>query len=78
VREVMPSPPDGVHHYRMPDGSSNNILAPQIGRAGAPYAKSVRNLKRLHGIKPDAGQLFDLLMAREKNDFKENPAGISS
>ena len=78
VREVMPSPPDGVHHYRMPDGSSNNILAPQIGRAGAPYAKSVRNLKRLHGIKPDAGQLFDLLMAREKDDFKENPAGISS
>ena len=78
VREEVSSPPDGVHHYRMPDGSSNNILVPHIGRAGAPYAKSVRNLKSLHGVRPDAGQLFDLLMAREKDDFKENPAGISS
>ena len=78
VREEVPSPPNGMHHYRMPDGSSNNILAPHLGRAGAPYAKTVRGSKRLHGVRPDAGQLFDLLMAREEGDFKENPAGISS
>lgn len=78
VREEVPNPPNGIHEYRRPDGSSNNILAPHIGRAGAPYAKSVRRSKNLDGVKPDAEQLFDLLMAREEGDFKENPAGISS
>lgn len=62
----------------MPDGSFNNILEPHLGRAGSPYAKSVRSSKRLHGARPDTGQLFDLFMAREENNFKENPAGISS
>lgn len=62
----------------MPDGSFNNILEPDLGRAGTPYAKTVRNVKRLHGVKPDPGLLFDLLMARGDDTFKENPAGISS
>jgi hypothetical protein len=62
----------------MPDGSFNNVLQPNLGKAGTPYAKSVRNIKRLHGVKPDPGLLFDLLMARGGDTFKENPAGISS
>lgn len=62
----------------MPDGSFNNILEPNLGRAGTPYAKSVKSEKRLHGVKPDPGLLFDLLMARDDNTFQENPAGISS
>lgn len=70
--------PEGMHQYRMPDGSFNNILEPNLGRAGTPYAKTVRSEKRLHGVKPDPGLLFDLLMARGDDDFKENPAGISS
>ncbi|KAI1259137.1 heme peroxidase [Xylariaceae sp. FL1019] len=78
LREVVPQPPNGMHHYRTPDGSCNNILNPDLGKAGTPYAKSVRNSKRLHGVKPDPGLLFDLLMAREDETFKENPAGISS
>ncbi|KAI8944722.1 heme peroxidase [Xylaria longipes] len=78
LREVTPQAPDGLHQYRMPDGSFNNILQPNLGKAGTPYAKSVRNTKRLHGVKPDPGLLFDLLMAREDGGFKENPAGISS
>lgn len=78
LREEVPPAPNGVHHYRMPDGSNNNILQPELGKAGSPYAKSVRNSKHLHGIRPDAGQLFDLLMARDDQSFKENPAGISS
>ncbi|KAI0116392.1 heme peroxidase [Nemania sp. FL0031] len=78
LREIVPQSPDGLHQYRMPDGSFNNILQPNLGKAGTPYAKSVRNTKRLQGVKPDPGLLFDLLMAREEGAFRENPAGISS
>ncbi|WQF78857.1 Putative cytochrome P450, hem peroxidase superfamily, hem peroxidase, animal-type [Colletotrichum destructivum] len=78
LREQVPQAPDGLHHYRMPDGSFNNILEPNLGKAGTPYAKTVRSVKALHGVKPDPGLLFDLLMARDDNSFKENPAGISS
>ncbi|KAF4774550.1 linoleate diol synthase [Colletotrichum scovillei] len=78
LREQVPQAPDGLHHYRSPDGSFNNILEPNLGKAGTPYAKSVRTSKRLHGVKPDPGLLFDLLMARDEGSFKENPAGISS
>ncbi|KAF6789665.1 linoleate diol synthase [Colletotrichum sojae] len=78
LKEQLPLPPDGLHHYRMPDGSYNNILEPNLGKAGTPYAKTVRTVKRLQGVKPDPGLLFDLLMARDDSTFKENPAGISS
>ena len=78
--ETVPTPPNAVLQYRTPDGSYNNILSPDLGRAGTPYAKSVRTEKRLAGVKPDAGLLFDLLMARgdKPGDFKENKAGVSS
>ncbi|KAK0718667.1 linoleate diol synthase [Lasiosphaeria miniovina] len=78
LREQIPTAPDGLYQYRMPDGSYNNILTPNLGRAGTPYAKTVRNLKSLQGVKPDPGLLFDLLMARDDKHFKENPGGISS
>ena len=78
LREKVPQAPDGMHQYRMPDGSFNNILEPNLGRAGTPYAKSVSSSKALHGVKPDASLLFDLLMARDDKNFKENPAGISA
>ncbi|KAJ0122549.1 prostaglandin g h synthase 2 cyclooxygenase pgh2 [Diaporthe amygdali] len=78
LREHVPRAPDGLYQYRMPDGSYNNILEPNLGKAGTPYAKTVRTIKRLHGVKPDPGLLFDLLMARDEGSFKENPAGISS
>ena len=78
--ETVPTPPNALFQYRTPDGSYNNILSPDLGRAGTPYAKSVRTEKRLAGVKPDAGLLFDLLMARgdKPGDFKENEAGVSS
>ncbi|KAF2150654.1 heme peroxidase [Myriangium duriaei CBS 260.36] len=64
--------------YRQPDGSYNNVLTPDLGKAGTPYAKSCRTEKKMHAVKPDPGLLFDLLMSREEGTFKENPAGISS
>ncbi len=36
-----------------------NILFPDFGKAGMPYAKSVRSVKALHGAKPDPSLLFD-------------------
>lgn len=78
LREHIPQAPDGLYQYRMPDGGYNNILEPNLGKSGTPYAKTVRTTKRLHGVKPDPGLLFDLLMARDDGSFKENPAGISS
>lgn len=64
--------------YRTPDGSYNNPLQPNLGKAGSPYAKTVKKLKYMKGTPPDPGLLFDLLMARSPETFKENPAGISS
>ncbi|KAK3322736.1 heme peroxidase [Apodospora peruviana] len=78
LKEQIPQSPDGIFQYRMPDGSYNNILNPNLGKAGTPYAKSVRPEKRLHGVKPDPGLLFDLLMARDDKHFQENEGGISS
>ncbi|KAI6090870.1 heme peroxidase [Hypoxylon rubiginosum] len=78
IREHVPPAPDSLHHYRTPDGSFNNPLEPNLGRAGSCYAKTVRNTKRLAGVKPDPGLLFDLLMARDEEHFQENPAGISA
>ncbi|MCJ1387116.1 hypothetical protein MMC17_010245 [Xylographa soralifera] len=78
IKESMPKPPHAMFQYRSPDGGYNNILTPDLGRAGTPYAKSVHTSKQLHGVKPDPGLLFDLLMARGEDTFKENPAGISS
>lgn len=66
------------YQYRTPDGSYNNVLNPNLGKAKTPYAKTVRSAKKMHGVRPDPGLLFDLLMAREDGTFKENPAGISS
>ncbi|KOS19260.1 Psi-producing oxygenase A [Escovopsis weberi] len=78
LREHVPKAPNGLYQYRMPDGSFNNILEPNLGRAGTPYARSVRPTKRMAGVKPDPGLLFDLLFARSDDTFRENPAGISS
>lgn len=36
-----------------------NVMMPHLGKAGMPYAKSVRTTKGLHGAKPDPGLLFD-------------------
>ncbi|KAF1969427.1 prostaglandin G/H synthase 2/cyclooxygenase 2, pgh2/cox2 [Bimuria novae-zelandiae CBS 107.79] len=64
--------------YRTADGSYNNVLNPDLGKAGTPYAKTCGTDKKLHAVKPDPGLLFDLLMCREDGSFKKNPAGISS
>ena len=62
--------------YRTPDGSYNNVLYPQLGKAGLPYAKTIQPKRAFHGARPDPGDLFDLLMAR--NNPQESKTGINS
>ncbi|KAF2139467.1 uncharacterized protein K452DRAFT_77778 [Aplosporella prunicola CBS 121167] len=66
------------YRFRTPDGSYNNPMIPDLGKAGSPYARTVRKIEATHGVPPDPGLLFDLFMARTDETFKENPAGISS
>lgn len=65
------------YKYRQADGSHNNVLYPQLGRAGQPYARTIKPLTLKQGVLPDPGVLFDALMARGK-DPKEHPNKISS
>ncbi|KAJ5605653.1 hypothetical protein N7510_008434, partial [Penicillium lagena] len=62
--------------YRKADGSGNNVLWPQIGAAGTPYARSVQPTTMQAAALPDPGTLFDSLLARK--EFKEHPNQISS
>lgn len=62
-----PSPPRSAYAFRSADGSDNNVLLPNMGKAGTPYARSVQNKHPLapHTL-PDPGLIFDaLLKARE-------------
>ena len=43
----------------IPDEGVQNMLFPQLGKAGMPYAKSVPNLRTINGSQPDPGDLFD-------------------
>lgn len=50
-------------------------MAPKVGTADTPYVRSVRP-QTLQPARPDPGDLFDTLMARDV--FKPHPAKLSS
>jgi hypothetical protein len=52
-------------------------MFPQLGQAGAPYAKTVPSKTHQLGALPDPGDLFDRLMARTK-DGRPSTSGLSS
>lgn len=55
------------YQFRAADGSSNNPDAPNLGKAGTPYARSVQGANPLpRNQMPDAGLVFDTLLRREK------------
>ncbi|EPS42371.1 hypothetical protein H072_3669 [Dactylellina haptotyla CBS 200.50] len=58
--------------YRSADGSYNNILYPHLGKAGTPYARSVRPMKKMPGARPDPGLIFDVLLARQQPKQHDN------
>ncbi|RDW83399.1 hypothetical protein BP5796_04890 [Coleophoma crateriformis] len=65
------------YKYRQPDGSCNNIMYPNLGKAGSAYARSVQPKTQLSATLPDPGLVFDTLLARNEG-FREHPTKISS
>lgn len=61
----------GTYSSRSADGSGNNPLAPGLGQAGMPYARSVQSEHPLPPhLLPDPGLVFDaLLKARDVSDI---------
>ncbi|MCJ1351753.1 MAG: hypothetical protein MMC33_001737 [Icmadophila ericetorum] len=63
--------------YRAADGSGNNVMYPDLGKAGSVYARSVTPQHRQLGLRPDPTTIFDTLFARN-GSAKEHPNKISS
>lgn len=65
------------YKYRQADGSFNNVKYPHLGKAGQPYARTVKPLTLKQGVLPDPGVIFDAVLARH-GEPKEHPNKISS
>ncbi|KAF8727619.1 hypothetical protein AX14_007203 [Amanita brunnescens Koide BX004] len=63
------------HVHRQADGGGNNVLYPDIGRAGMPYARNVRSDHRFTSL-PEPGLVFDALF--KARDRRVHPSGASS
>ncbi|KAJ7745980.1 heme peroxidase [Mycena metata] len=79
--ETVPHPPAASlgykHAFRRADGGGNNLLNPEIGRAGTPYARCVSGTRTIPTtVWPDPGLVFDTLM--RKRARRDHPAGFSS
>lgn len=64
------------YNYRMPDGSNNNVLYPHLGKAGMPYARTIKPMTPQPGALPDASLIFDAVMARR--EYRPHPNRVSS
>ncbi|KAG6890061.1 hypothetical protein C0992_003159 [Termitomyces sp. T32_za158] len=67
---TVPHPPAAYvgprHSFRRADGGGNNLLNPDLGRAGMPYARSVQGKAGLPRTSlPDAGLVFDTILKRK-------------
>ena len=60
--------------YRQADGGFNNILDPTLGRAGSPYARSVKPMTKMPGAPPDAYTVFDALYSRGRSGENYRPS----
>ena len=62
--------------YRSHDGSGNNPWAPEMGKAGTPYSRSVPPLKPKGPNLPNPELVFDQLLKRD-GPFREHPSGLN-
>ncbi|CAI6324904.1 unnamed protein product [Periconia digitata] len=76
----LPHPPMSClgdpYKYRTADGSNNNIIFPDIGKAGSFYCRTVTP-QHVPSQLPDPGLIFDALLAR-KGPVEPHPNKISS
>jgi len=66
------------YRFRQPDGSKNSFLYPDVGKAGMPYVRTVPPKTAQGAVLPDAGVLFDAVMARKSASGTKHPNYISS
>ncbi|KAF2749194.1 heme peroxidase [Sporormia fimetaria CBS 119925] len=64
------------YQYRSADGSFNSLVHPDLGKAGTPYARTVKPSSIQTPTRPDPGVIFDSVMARKHKE--PHPNGISS
>lgn len=64
------------YQYRSADGSNNSLLHPDLGKAGTPYARTLKPSTMQTPARPDPGIVFDSIMTRKH--AQKHPNGISS
>lgn len=64
--------------YRSADGSRNSLTNPHLGRAGMPYARTVKPETVQPAVLPEPGQIFDSIFARKDENREPHPNRISS
>ncbi|KAI1141068.1 linoleate diol synthase precursor [Hypoxylon sp. FL0543] len=64
--------------YREADGSNNNLDFPAMGAANTRYARTTPAMVFQGPNFPDPGLIFDSIMKREEQSFREHPNRISS
>jgi linoleate 10R-lipoxygenase len=70
-------PPRSPFAFRSADGSGNNALFPNLGKAGMPYARSVQGKHPLApNSLPDPNLIFETLL--KARDWKPHPGGNSA
>ncbi|KAG4444138.1 hypothetical protein IFR05_000367 [Cadophora sp. M221] len=76
----LPHPPPTLagptSRYRKHDGSCNTPWAPEMGKAGAPYSRTVPPLKNQGPNLPDPELVFDQLLKRN-GTFRPHPSGLN-
>ena len=76
----LPHPPPTTAgptaRYRQHDGSGNNPWIPEMGRAGAPYSRSVPPTKTRGQNLPDPELVYDQLL-RRTGPFRPHPSGLN-
>lgn len=60
------------YQYRTADGSYNSLTEPQVGKAGTPYARTVKPTTMQTPARPDPGVVFDSIMVRKKSELHPN------
>ncbi|KAK5688810.1 hypothetical protein LTS10_000788 [Elasticomyces elasticus] len=63
--------------YRRHDGGNNNIWNPEMGKAGTPYARNVPPMKPKGRNLPDPELVWEQLLKRPDDKFKEHPSGLN-
>ncbi|KAF2157104.1 heme peroxidase [Myriangium duriaei CBS 260.36] len=62
--------------YRRHDGGGNNPWAPEMGKAGSPYCRSVPPNKPKGPNLPDVNSVYEALLKRE-GPFRKHPSGLN-